>query len=191
MQQKGSAASERAVCVCAFAYRSVFPCVHACVSVCRWAPLYLLCVCVCLSVFEEARIYTYIKGGRPEEACNQPNCKVVFFFCFFHSCFCYFSGQLNIWRKKKDGRRLAIIKIEETTWNRRISERRRRKKKRNAGGKKWLVSRFVVWLIPKQEFFLIFVLMTFVKAAGYRRSGHVAAAGGFFGLFWLCSQMVE
>lgn len=37
----------------------------------------------CVSVFEEARIYTYIKGGRPEEACNQPNCKVVVFLSFF------------------------------------------------------------------------------------------------------------
>lgn len=36
----------------------------------RWSVGY---VCV----FEEARIYTYIKGG-PEEACNQANCKVVF-----------------------------------------------------------------------------------------------------------------
>ena len=36
-----------------------------------------VCLSVCVCVFEEARIYTYIKGG-PEEACNQPNCKVVF-----------------------------------------------------------------------------------------------------------------
>ena len=63
MQQKGSTAAS-VLCV---------RCLPQRFSVCSR----LVCVCLCVCVFEEARIYTYIKGG-PEEACNQPNCKVVF-----------------------------------------------------------------------------------------------------------------
>jgi hypothetical protein len=77
------------VCMCV--------CVYVCLSVLRVSP--------CVSVFEEARIYTYIKGGRPEEACNQPNCKVMVVFLF--SSFSLFtfgvviSGRPNKTKEKK------------------------------------------------------------------------------------------
>jgi hypothetical protein len=79
MQQKGSAAAASVLCVRCLPQRFSV-CSRLCVCVCLSVGL---CVSPCASVFEEARIYTYIKGGRPEEACNQPNCKVVVFLSFF------------------------------------------------------------------------------------------------------------
>jgi hypothetical protein len=80
MQQKGSAAAS-VLCVCGRCLPQRFSvCSRLCVCVCLSVGL---CVSPCASVFEEARIYTYIKGGRPEEACNQPNCKVVVFSFLF------------------------------------------------------------------------------------------------------------
>lgn len=76
---------ERAVCVCGRCLPQRFSvCSRLCVCVCLSVGLR---VSPCASVFEEARIYTYIKSGRPEEACNQPNCKVVVFFLIFELLF--------------------------------------------------------------------------------------------------------